>query len=183
MEILTTGIDGLVEIIPPYYSDKRGWFLELFRSSRLEPIVGDLEFPQDNLSFSEKNVLRGLHLQRAQSAQAKLVTVISGRVLDVVVDLRKGSTTFGKTYQLELDSAKKNILFVPAGFAHGFAALEESIFFYKCSKEYDPSLEAGIAWNDPDLKIDWRVTDPKISDKDKQLPTYRELLDRSFISK
>jgi len=183
MEILQTGIEGLVQIIPPTYSDQRGWFFEYFKSSKLKAITGQQEFHQDNISFSKKNVLRGLHLQLNQSAQAKLVTVISGCVLDVVVDLRPGSTTFGKTFQLELNSSLKNILYVPEGFAHGFSALQESIFFYKCSKEYDPKNETGIVWNDPDLKIDWKVESPIISDKDKQLPSLKALLGKSVISR
>jgi len=183
MEILQTGIEGLVQIIPPAYSDPRGWFFEFYKSSRIKVITGQSEFLQDNISFSKKNVLRGLHLQLNQSAQAKLVTVISGRVLDVVVDLRANSPTFGKTYQLELNSSIKNILYVPEGFAHGFAAMEESFFLYKCSREYDPANETGIVWNDPTLNIDWKVSNPNLSEKDKQLPTFKELLEKSVISR
>ncbi len=183
MEILNTGIEGLVQIIPSIYFDKRGWFHEFFKASNLKPITGGIEFQQDNISFSPKNVLRGLHLQLHPSAQAKLVTVIAGSVIDVVVDMRKGSPTFGRPYQVELNSTIKNILFIPEGFAHGFSALEESLFFYKCSKEYNPAHETGIIWNDPDLKIDWQMTDPILSDKDKLLPTFQELLRKSVISR
>jgi dTDP-4-dehydrorhamnose 3,5-epimerase len=183
MEIQQTGIEGLIHIIPKVYNDSRGWFFELSKSSSLQAITRGIEFKQDNLSFSHKNVLRGLHLQLGSSAQAKLVTIISGRVLDVVVDTRKGSPTFGKTYKVELNSALKNILYVPEGFAHGFAALEDSTFFYKCSREYDPANETGIVWNDPELNIDWPLSNPTLSDKDKQLPTFRDLLLKSVISR
>lgn len=183
MEIVNTGIEGLAQLIPRTYHDTRGWFFEFYKSSRLKEITGGLEFLQDNISFSKKNVVRGLHLQLAPSAQAKLVTVISGRVLDVVVDMRSNSPTFGQSFQLELSSETKNMLFVPEGFAHGFSALEESIFVYKCSKEYNSANETGIIWNDPDLNIDWKVTNPILSDKDRQLPTFRELTKKSLNSR
>lgn len=183
MEILNTGIEGLAQLIPPTYHDSRGWFFEFYKSSRFKDITGGLDFLQDNISFSKKNVLRGLHLQLDPSAQAKLVTVISGRVLDVVVDMRSNSPTFGKSFQLELNSETKNMLFVPEGFAHGFSALEESIFVYKCSKEYNSAYETGIVWNDPDLNIDWKITNPILSDKDRQLPTFRELTEKSLNSR
>jgi dTDP-4-dehydrorhamnose 3,5-epimerase len=183
MQILETGIEGLTQIIPDIYYDNRGWFFEFYKSTRLKSITKNIEFCQDNISFSSKNVLRGLHLQLAPTVQAKLVSVISGKVLDVVVDLRRGSPTFGKSFQLELNSALKNMLFIPEGFAHGFSALEESCFLYKCSKEYDPKCETGIVWNDPDLNIDWLISNPTISEKDKQLPTLNELLEKSVISR
>ena len=178
MEIFKSGIEGLVQILPPIYNDARGWFFEFFKSSQLKTITGGQKFLQDNISFSNKNVLRGLHLQLPPSAQAKLVTVISGRVLDVVVDMRKGSPTFGQSYQLELNSQIKNVLFIPEGFAHGFSTLEESIFLYKCSNEYDASNETGIVWNDPSLNIDWQIKNPIMSEKDKQLPTLSQLLEK-----
>lgn len=183
MEILETGINGLVQIIPDAYHDPRGWFYEFFKSSRFQPITNGVEFRQDNISFSKRNVIRGLHLQVEPAPQAKLVTVILGKVLDVVVDLRKGSPTFGKSFQLELDSITRNMLFIPVGFAHGFAALEESHFLYKCSHEYNPKYETGIVWNDTHMNIDWQVTNPIVSDKDKQLPTFNELLLNSVISR
>jgi dTDP-4-dehydrorhamnose 3,5-epimerase len=108
--------------------------------------------------------------------------VLSGKVLDVVVDLRQGSETFGKSYQVELNSQLKNMLYVPVGFAHGFSALEDSIFMYKCSKEYDPKNETGIIWNDPDLNIDWKNPNPIVSDKDSRLPLFKDLLQKSVIS-
>jgi len=183
MEIIPTGIDGLIQIVPKIHHDTRGWFMELYKSSNLSKASGNTQFLQDNLSFSKKNILRGLHLQTGKSAQAKLVMVLSGKVLDVVVDLRKGSPTFGQTYQLELSADTKNMLFVPEGFAHGFSAIEDSLFLYKCSQEYDPAHETGIIWNDDSLKIDWKNKAPIISDKDTQLPTFKDLLDKSVISR
>lgn len=182
MDIVKTGIDGLIEIKPKIHQDNRGWFQEVYKHSAFKDHCQGIQFIQDNLSFSKKGVLRGLHLQSGASGQAKLVTVLSGKVLDVVVDLRKASPTFGQSFQLELDSLSRNMLYVPAGFAHGFSALEDSLFMYKCSNEYDPSNETGIVWNDPDLNINWRVDNPTVSEKDKVLPTFQELLRKSVIS-
>jgi len=183
MEIIETGIEGLVQIIPKIFNDSRGWFFELYRSSKFKAVTGGLEFHQDNISFSSKNVLRGLHLQLEPYSQAKLVMVISGKILDVVVDTRMGSPTFGKTFQVELNSTIKNLLYIPKGLAHGFSAMEESYFIYKCSNEYNPATETGIIWNDPDLNIDWKVQNPILSEKDKQLPTFKALLQKSVISR
>lgn len=183
MEIIQTGIDGLVHIIPKIHQDTRGWFIEFFKSSQFQNFCGNTPFVQDNLSFSNKHVLRGLHLQIGDSAQAKLVTVLKGSVLDVVVDLRTGSPTFGQHYKLELNDKLKNLLFVPAGFAHGFSALEETLFLYKCSNEYNPHNETGILWNDPTLNINWNNPDPILSDKDSKLPRFNDLLQKSVISR
>jgi dTDP-4-dehydrorhamnose 3,5-epimerase len=183
MKVLETGIEGLVQIIPAVYSDHRGQFVEFFKSSKFRDLTGGTDYLQDNISFSKKNVLRGLHLQMAPAQQAKIVTVITGKVLDVVVDLRSGSSTFGQTYQAELSSELRNQLIIPAGFAHGFSTLEDAHFLYKCSQEYDPACETGIIWNDTDLNINWQVSEPILSDKDKQLPTLRELLGKSVISR
>jgi len=183
MQIKETGIDGLIEIIPKIYCDDRGWFLEFFKESVLKEAGIDMKFPQENMSYSKKGVLRGLHFQRAPYAQAKLAAVISGSVLDVVVDLRKGSPTFGEVYACKLDSQRKNMLFVPEGFAHGFAALEDSIFYYKCSNVFHKPSESGIIWNDPGLKIAWPIDNPIVSEKDKELTTLAELLRNSVISR
>lgn len=183
MQVKETGFDGLVELFPDIFHDNRGWFLEFYKESTLKSAGIDLHFPQENLSFSQKGVIRGLHFQRAPHAQAKLVTVLSGSVLDVVVDLRANSLTFGKVYLCKLDSAQKNMLMVPEGFAHGFAALEDSIFYYKCSSVYNKASESGIVWNDPDLNIQWPVSEPLVSDKDKVLPSFEELLRNSVISR
>lgn len=183
MQIKETGFDGLVELIPNVFNDDRGWFFEFYKESTLKQFGIERKFPQENLSFSKKGVIRGLHFQRAPYEQAKLATVISGSVLDVVVDLRKGSATFGQIYECELDSDRKNMLLVPEGFAHGFAALEDSIFFYKCSNVFHKPSESGVLWNDPQLNIRWPVTDPIVSEKDKVLPTFEELLRNSVISR
>jgi dTDP-4-dehydrorhamnose 3,5-epimerase len=183
MQVKETGIDGLIELIPDIYRDNRGWFYEFYKDSTLKQFGIDQNFPQENMSFSEKNVIRGLHFQRDPFAQAKLATVISGSVLDVVVDLRKDSKTFGKVYECKLDSIRRNMLMVPEGFAHGFAALEDTIFFYKCSNVYDKQSESGIIWNDLKLNIQWPIENPIVSDKDKLLPTFEELLRNSVISR
>ena len=183
MQIKETGFDGLVEFAPTIYNDDRGWFFEFYKESTLKQFGIDRKFPQENMSFSKKGVVRGLHFQQEPYAQAKLATVISGRVLDVVVDLRKNSKTFGKVYLCELDSVRKNMLLVPEGFAHGFAALEDTIFFYKCSNVFNKASESGILWNDPQLNIKWPVSNPIVSDKDKLLPTFEELLRNSVISR
>lgn len=181
MQINETGFDGLVELTPDIFPDERGWFYEFYKESTLKRFGIDRKFPQENLSFSKKGVVRGLHFQLPPFAQAKLATVISGSVLDVVVDLRKSSKTFGQVYVCPLDSIRKNMLLVPEGFAHGFAAMEDSIFFYKCSNVFNKSSESGVLWNDPQLNIQWPVADPIVSGKDKLLPTFEELLRNSVI--
>lgn len=183
MQIKETGLAGLVELIPEIYPDDRGWFFEFYKESTLKKLGIERKFPQENISFSKKGVIRGLHFQRAPYEQAKLAAVISGSVLDVVVDIRAGSSTFGQVYVCQLDAARKNMLMVPEGFAHGFAALEDSIFFYKCSNVFNKPSESGIVWNDDQLKIEWPVDKPIVSDKDKVLPTFEELLRNSVISR
>ena len=183
MQAKETGFDGLVELFPDVFHDSRGWFLEFYKESTLKNLGIDIRFPQENLSFSQKGVIRGLHFQRAPHAQAKLVTVLSGSVLDVVVDIRPESRTFGQVYLCKLDSKRKNMLMVPEGFAHGFAALEDSMFYYKCSHVYNKASESGILWNDPQLNIQWPVSEPLVSDKDKLLPSFEELLRNSVISR
>jgi dTDP-4-dehydrorhamnose 3,5-epimerase len=181
VSFIETAFAGLIQIIPKHFHDERGHFLETYREEWLSSFAPDIQFVQENQSFSQKGVIRGLHFQLPPYAQAKLVRVISGKVLDVVVDLRRDSATFAKTYCVVLDAEKQNQLFVPEGFAHGLAALEDSIFFYKCSKIYNKALERGIHWNDPDLHIDWPFDTPIISEKDKQLPTLQELIRNSVI--
>lgn len=183
MELIKTGFDGLVELIPTVYHDDRGWFFEFYKEPTLKQLEIDRKFPQENISFSKKGVLRGLHFQLPPFAQAKLATVLSGSVLDVVVDLRKGSKTFGQVYECQLDSKRKNMLLVPEGFAHGFTALEDTIFFYKCGNIFHKPSESGIVWNDPQLNIQWPVEHPIVSDKDQVLPTFEELLRNSVISR
>ena len=183
MQLKETGFDGLVELTQEIYPDDRGWFYEFYKESTLKKLGIDRKFPQENLSYSRKGVVRGLHFQRAPYEQAKLATVISGSVMDVVVDMRSKSATFGKVYLCKLDSDKRNMLLVPEGFAHGFAALEDTIFYYKCSNVFDKPSESGIVWNDPQLNIEWPVTNPIVSEKDKLLPTFEELLRNSVISR
>ena len=183
MEVKKTAIDGLVEIIPTIFGDDRGWFYEFYKEEAFTAAGITYRFVQENQSFSKKGVIRGLHMQLAPYAQAKLVTVIQGKVLDVVADLRPGSKTFGQVYYCLLESSKRNMLMVPEGFAHGFAALEDSIFFYKCSNAYNRTAEQGVIWNDPQLNINWQVENPIVSEKDQQLPTLDELLRKSVISR
>jgi dTDP-4-dehydrorhamnose 3,5-epimerase len=132
---------------------------------------------QDNQSFSQKGTVRGLHFQRGAHAQAKLVRVIAGKVLDVAVDLRKGSPTFGQVYSTILDTEKNNLLYIPAGFGHGFSVLEDAVFVYKCSNYYHKDSEGGVLWSDPALGIDWQVAEPIVSEKDQILPTLAEFVD------
>lgn len=182
MQVIETGIAGLVEFRPAVFPDDRGWFFEFYRDDFLKKHGIPTSFPQENISFSKKGVIRGLHLQKAPFDQGKFVTVISGKVLDVVVDLRAESGTYGKVHYCVLDGKVHNMLMVPEGFAHGFSALEDSIFLYKCTNVYSKQHEAGIRWDDPDLKINWQIDNPVVSDKDKQLPTFKELIRNTLIS-
>lgn len=182
MEINSTPISGLLELTPKVHLDQRGWFLEIFKEPSFQELSSSIKYVQDNLSYSAKGVIRGLHLQLHPFQQAKVVTVIQGKVLDVVVDLRKGSSTFGKVYSCELSSNNHKLLVIPEGFAHGFSALEDSYFFYKCSSVYSPQHETGIRWDDQQLKVDWQINMPVLSEKDQGLPTLDELLIKSVIS-
>ena len=173
-ELLTTPISGLLEIFPRVFPDSRGYFFESFRQDWLQKLDINEDWVQDNQSFSRQGTVRGLHFQREPFAQAKLVRVISGRVLDVAVDLRKGSPTFGKSYATELDTVRNNLFYIPTGFAHGFAVIEDAIFAYKCSNYYNKESEGGILWSDPALGIDWGVADPIISEKDQLWPTLEQ---------
>jgi dTDP-4-dehydrorhamnose 3,5-epimerase len=181
MQIKQTGIDGLLEIIPEIYGDNRGWFFEFYKENSFQQLGISYQFPQENISFSKKGVIRGLHFQLPPWQQAKLVSVLSGKVLDVVVDLRKDSSTFGKTYSCILDASRHNLLMVPEGFAHGFAALEDTLFLYKSSNLYNRDSESGIIWNDPHLNIQWPFSAPMLSEKDQMLATFKELLRKSVI--
>jgi dTDP-4-dehydrorhamnose 3,5-epimerase len=183
MQVVETPIQGLVEVIPTLFADDRGWFYEFYKPETFKAAGIEYDFLQENQSFSVKGVVRGLHFQKEPYAQAKLVTALTGKVLDVVIDLRPASKTFGQVYYCLLDSKKRNMLMVPDGFAHGFAALEDAIFYYKCSNVYNKASESGIVWNDPHFNIDWQVKDPIVSEKDQQLPTFEELLRKSVISR
>ena len=173
MNIIQTGIEGLVVIEPKVFGDARGYFFEAFNQREFDEKVGPVRFVQDNESKSRYGVLRGLHFQKGEHAQAKLVRVVSGSVLDVAVDLREGSSPYGKWHAEELTGENHRMVFIPRGFAHGFAVLsEEVVFQYKCDNFYSPSAEGGIAWNDPGLGIDWRLPEADIllSEKDKHHP-------------
>lgn len=168
MRIEHTPLEGLLVLRPKVFGDTRGWFLESFNARAFrEATAVDVDFVQDNESMSQAGVLRGLHYQAAPHAQAKLVRVIRGAVLDVCVDIRAGSPTFGKHFALTLDGEEKTMLYIPAGFAHGFRTLEDgTIFSYKCSAYYHPPSERTIRWNDPALNIDWGIDEPLLSAKD-----------------
>lgn len=170
MEVIKTDIEGVVIIEPRIFRDDRGYFYESFSQREFEEKVCRTTFVQDNQSKSSYGVLRGLHFQKPPYCQSKLVRCIKGAVLDVAVDLRKGSPTFGKHVAVELTEENHRQLFVPRGFAHGFAVLsEEAVFQYKCDNFYNKESEGAIAWNDPELAIDWRIPADKIllSGKDK----------------
>lgn len=163
-------IEGLLVIQPTIFSDDRGYFFESFNQTKFEELVGkSLTFLQDNESFSKKGVLRGLHFQREPYAQGKLVRVCRGAVLDVAVDLRRYSPTYGKYEKVLLSAENKTQFWIPEGFAHGFLALEEeTVFNYKCTNFYDKASEGGLNWNDPKLAIDWELSSPPLlSEKDK----------------
>ena len=158
MEIIKTDIDDVVIIKPKVFGDSRGYFFESFSEKEFFKGVREIRFVQDNESMSKGNVIRGLHFQKPPYTQSKLVRVVKGSVLDVAVDIRKGSPTFGKYVAIELSEENHLQLFIPRGFAHGYAVLsEEAIFQYKCDNFYSPSHEGAIAWNDPELAIDWRI--------------------------
>jgi dTDP-4-dehydrorhamnose 3,5-epimerase len=175
MKIIETAIKDLYVIEPNVFGDSRGYFLESFNLEKFEAAIGRVNFVQDNESCSQKGVLRGLHFQRPPFEQAKLVRVIKGRVLDVAVDLRKDSPTYGEHVALELSGENKKQFFVPRGFAHGFVALEDdTIFSYKVDNKYAPEHEGGIIWNDPNLNIKWELgeAEPLLSEKDKALEQF-----------
>ncbi|QCR23749.1 dTDP-4-dehydrorhamnose 3,5-epimerase [Pontibacter sp. SGAir0037] len=175
MEHNTFPIEGLIEFVPRVFRDDRGFFLETFSMKWFEPFGIQPNFVQDNQSVSAKGVLRGLHFQKPPYAQGKLVRVSSGRALDVAVDLRKGSPTYGQYATCLLDAAKLNVFYIPEGFAHGFVALEDNTtFLYKCTDFYNPASEGGIIWNDPAIGIDWGVATPLVSPKDEVLPLLKD---------
>jgi dTDP-4-dehydrorhamnose 3,5-epimerase len=175
MEIVRCAIEGLIEIQPRVFHDPRGYFLESFNREVFEKAGLPVDFVQDNQSLSSAGVLRGLHFQAPPHAQGKLVRVITGKVLDVVVDLRRSSPTYGQHHQVLLDSSLQNMFFIPPGFAHGFITLEDNtIFSYKCTNVYNKASEGGIFWNDPELKINWGIENPLVSDKDMLQPLIKD---------
>ena len=182
MQVVKTRFEGLIEFIPEVFHDNRGWFYEYYTEREFSKHGITHSFVQDNQSFTRKGCIRGLHLQLPPAAQAKLVSVITGRILDVVVDLRSGSPTFGQHYTCEMDGNRHNMMYVPAGFAHGFAALEDTVFFYKCSDYYSRENEAGVKWDDPELAIKWPIENPVVSSKDQALPSFEEFMRKSVTS-
>ncbi len=174
MEIINTHISDLLIIKPKVFEDARGYFYESYNAALFQQHNVNVNFVQDNQSLSQKNVLRGLHFQNPPHAQGKLVRVIKGSILDVVVDIRKKSPTYGQHFDIELSEKNKIQLWVPAGFAHGFLTLENNtIFSYKCTNYYNMASEDCILWNDADIAIKWGITNPLLSDKDKMGKPFR----------
>jgi dTDP-4-dehydrorhamnose 3,5-epimerase len=177
MNVIQTALPEVLLFEPRVFGDERGYFFESFRLDVFERVAGNRTFVQDNESFSRYGVLRGLHYQKPPHAQGKLVRVIRGAVLDVAVDVRRGSPTFGRHVAEELSSENHRMMWVPPGFAHGFAVLSETaVFSYKCDAYYAPEHEGGIAWNDPSIGIDWRVPlgELSLSSKDLKQPLLSE---------
>jgi dTDP-4-dehydrorhamnose 3,5-epimerase len=180
MKVTETGIEGLLIIEPRIFNDGRGYFYESYNKNQFTSAGINVDFVQDNQSFSHKGAVRGLHGQADPFAQGKLVRVINGRVLDVAVDIRKASPTYGKHFSIELSGDNKLLFWIPAGFLHGFATLEDNtIFTYKVNNYYDKASEIGVLWNDPTLNIDWGISPENalLSPKDEILPEFN-----SFVS-
>lgn len=179
MKITETPLKGCFVIEPDIFEDKRGIFFESYQKIKLDAALGyDVNFVQTNQSVSKKGVLRGLHFQKGNHAQAKLVRVVQGEVLDVIVDLRKDSATFGQYFKIKLSANNKKSVFIPKGIAHGFLTLsEEAIFLYQCDSYYNSDAEGGIIYNDKDLGIDWEFPTEKLilSSKDNILPSFNEV--------
>lgn len=176
MEIIATPLEGLKIVQPKVWGDARGYFFESYSVAAFAAAGLPTDFSQDNQSKSAKGILRGLHFQAPPFAQGKLVRVITGAVLDVVVDIRKASPTYGQHFKIELNEENKTMLWVPPGFAHGFLTLAaDTIFVYKVTGLYNKESEGGLLWNDPALGIEWGVRDPLLSDKDKVQPTLADL--------
>ena len=175
MKVIKPAVPGLLIIEPDVFKDQRGFFMETWNAKRYAEAGLDVDFVQDNLSYSSYGVLRGLHFQQPH-AQGKLVYVLQGTVYDVAVDIRVGSPSFGRWYGVELSAENKRQFYIPEGFAHGYCVLSETaLFAYKCTNYYSPQTEGGIAWNDPELGIDWPVANPILSDKDTKYPLLREI--------
>ena len=175
MNIEKQSLDNVLLLKPKVFKDKRGYFFESYRDSVFKENNFNIEFVQDNETFSKNaGIIRGLHYQLGKP-QGKLIHVVSGAIIDVIVDIRLGSPDFGKSIKIRLDSDLHNMVYIPEGFAHGYLVLEErTIIQYKCTNYYDPTSEFGIRWDDIDLNISWDVTDPIISDRDKNLPQLKE---------
>ncbi len=178
MQVIPTEISDLLIIKPDVYTDERGYFFESYNKVKFQDAGIDVDFVQDNESKSMRGVLRGLHFQTEPYAQGKLVRVVKGRVLDVAVDIRRDSPTFGKWASIELSEDNKLMYWIPRGFAHGFLTLEDNtVFTYKCSGVYHKPAEASIRWNDPDLAIQWNISDPILSQKDLDAPSFKSYVE------
>lgn len=178
MNIVPTHIDGVLITEPRIFSGSRGYFFESYNQKEFDEKIGPVRFVQDNESFSSYGVLRGLHFQKPPFAQSKLVRVISGRVLDIAVDIRRSSPTYGQHVAVELSGENHRQFFIPRGFAHGFVVLSETALFqYKCDNFYAPQSEGAITWNDPALAIDWRIPADRIllSEKDRHHPLLKDM--------
>ena len=181
MKITKPYIDGLLVIQPQVYKDERGYFYEAFRADILQKYGLNIEFLQDNFSKSKKNTIRGLHYQVGKNAQGKLCQAIMGKVLDVAVDIRFNSPTFGKHYMHELSEENHTMIWIPPGFAHGFAVLsDEAVFMYRCTAYYSKEDERSILYNDPDLNIDWQTGNPLVSEKDMKAKLFKDI-DKDFV--
>jgi dTDP-4-dehydrorhamnose 3,5-epimerase len=175
MKIIEIELPGVKIIEPDIYPDGRGYFMEIYQLNRYRELGIDVSFVQDNLSFSTRGTLRGLHFQHPHS-QAKLVQVIQGEVLDVIVDVRRGSPTFGHWSGVGLSEENHRQLFVPGGFAHGYCVLsDKAVFTYKCSDFYAPECEKGVLWSDPEIGVDWPKKTPMLSEKDAQYPLLKNI--------
>lgn len=181
MEYQNSPLSGVTVIQPNVLRDERGYFYEAFSKKRYAEICGDAEFVQDNVSESVKGTIRGLHYQVGEFAQGKLCKVLSGKVIDVAVDIRFGSPTFGRYFAVELSDENSAQLWIPPGFAHGFSVLSDrAVFHYKCTNYYSKPHERAIRFDDPALKIDWRVQDPIVSGKDREAPLLHQI-EKDFI--
>jgi dTDP-4-dehydrorhamnose 3,5-epimerase len=175
MKIIKTELPGILIIEPKFIGDERGFFMETWHREYYTGFNLPRDFVQDNVSFSHKGVLRGLHFQNPNQ-QAKLIFVLQGEVFDVAVDVRVGSPTFGKWFGITLSAKDRRQLYIPPGFAHGFCVIaDEALFVYKCTEKYDASSELGILWSDPDIDIQWPCSTPELSEKDKTNPRLRDL--------
>lgn len=177
MQIIETKIKDLLVIKPDVFTDERGYFFETYNKERFAQHGLDMVFVQDNESQSTRGVLRGLHFQKPPFTQGKLVRVVKGAVMDVAVDLRKGSPTYGQWESVILTEGNKFMYWIPEGFAHGFVCLEDqTVFTYKCTNVYNKASEGSIRWDDPDLNIDWGIGDPILSEKDKVAPLFKDFV-------
>ena len=181
MKVEKVNIEGLLVIEPDVFQDSRGYFFESFNLNKYEELGIGIKFVQDNISKSKKGTIRGLHYQVGEFAQGKLCSVIQGSVIDIAVDIRIGSPTYGQHFLIELSDVNKKQIWIPKGFAHGFAVTtEDTIFTYKCTSQYDKASERTIIYNDSDLKINWQINNPNVSDKDLNGIPFKNI-ERDFI--